>query len=256
MISEEQQDQAALHAFGLLPADEAERLERAMDADAELRDLARSLREAAAALALGAPVATPPPALRARVLGEIARENPAVKPKGAKVVPFRLPAWVPWAVAASLLATCGYFVNEQTRLRGQLAELNTEQVQLRDQLAEVRAADPLSQLSLFSLAAGEQGPPSARATVAWEPVSQHGVLRLTGLPAPAPGKDYQLWAIGAGDQGPVSAGVVHVDASGAARVGFHPVAPVAQVAAFAISLERDGGSPAKPEGPILLAPRG
>lgn len=242
MISEDQQDQAALHALGLLPADEAEALERAMDADPDLHAHVRDLREAAAAVTLGLLAVAPSPGLRARVLGEITGENPAGQPTVAKVVPFRLPAWVPWAVAASLLAVCGYFANEQARLRGELAEL--------------RAADPLSQLVLFNLVASDKGPQTARAAVAWEPASQHGVLRLTGLPAPATGKDYQLWAIGAGSQGAVSAGVVHVDASGAARVEFHPVAAVPQVAAFAVSLERTGGSSGNPEGPILLAPGG
>ena len=215
-----------------------------MDDDAALRDLLRSLREATAAVALGAPVVSPPPGLRDRVLAEVAREptsSPSEGKGGGKIVPFRLPAWVPWAVAASLLALCG--------------SLGAERVRLRRELAERRTADPLAQLSLFALAASEKGPPTARAAVAWEPASQHGVLRLTGLPAPESGKDYQLWAIGTDGRGPVSAGVVHVDAKGTAQVGFQPVAAMGQVAAFALSLEQAGGSTHN-EGPILLAPGG
>ena len=259
MIPEELQDQAALHALGLLTADEAEQLERAMDADADLRDLVRSLREAAAEVALGAPTVVPPSALRDRVLAEIAREpapsaapssppSPPGEVKGSsddgdgKIVPFRLPAWVPWAVAASLLFLCG--------------SLGKERLRLRRELGELRTADPLAQVSLFALAAaGEKAPPTARAAVAWEPARQRGVLRLTGLPAPEAGKDYQLWAIGTDGRGPVSAGVVHVDAQGAAQVSFRPVAAVGQVAAFALSLEQAGGS-SHNEGPILLAPGG
>ena len=245
MISEEQQDQAALHALGLLPADEADRFERAMEADAELRELAHALREATTALTYGLPAATPPPALRARVLSEITRGPVAVAdrvpetPQTSKVVPFRLPTWVPWAVAASLLALCGV--------------LGTERARLHRELSEARAADPLADVSLFNLAASEKGPTTARATVAWEPTRQQGVLRVTGLTAPAPGKDYQLWAIGTDGKGPISAGLVHVDASGTARVEFRPVANVTQAAAFAVSLERAGGSNHN-EGPILLAP--
>ena len=51
MISEEQQDQAALHVLGLLSAAEAAAFESALSASAELRDLVRELREAAADVA-------------------------------------------------------------------------------------------------------------------------------------------------------------------------------------------------------------
>ena len=47
MISEEQQDQAALYALGLLGADEDAAFESELRANAELRDLVRELREAA-----------------------------------------------------------------------------------------------------------------------------------------------------------------------------------------------------------------
>ena len=46
MISEEQQDQAALHVLGLLSAAEAAAFESALSASAELRDFVRELREA------------------------------------------------------------------------------------------------------------------------------------------------------------------------------------------------------------------
>ena len=58
MISEEQQDQAALHVLGLLSAAEAAAFESALSASAELRDFVRELREAAADVALSAPSLT------------------------------------------------------------------------------------------------------------------------------------------------------------------------------------------------------
>lgn len=250
MIPEDQQDQAALYALGLLPADEADRFERAMDADVELSDFARSLREASAALAHGLPTATPPSALRSRVLAEITRGTPPAAapapavasvgdPGDSKIVPFRLPAWIPWAVAASLLALCGV--------------LGTERARLQRELQEARVADPLAGMALFNLATTpDKGSLKAQATVAWEPVRQRGILRVTGLPAPEPGTDYQLWTIGTGDPDVISGGVIHVDPSGAAQVEFHPVAPVpGQAKVFAVSLERAGGSPTH-EGPTFL----
>ena len=47
MISEEQQDQAALYILGLLEPHEAAAFESELNANAELRDIAREFREAA-----------------------------------------------------------------------------------------------------------------------------------------------------------------------------------------------------------------
>ena len=71
MISEEQQDQAALHVLGLLSAAEAAAFESALSASAELRDFVRELREAAADVALSAPSQAPPASLKQRIMREI-----------------------------------------------------------------------------------------------------------------------------------------------------------------------------------------
>ena len=60
MISEEQQDQAALYVLGLLEPREAAAFESELNANAELRDIARELREAAGTVALTVPPQTPP----------------------------------------------------------------------------------------------------------------------------------------------------------------------------------------------------
>src|SRR4026209_2009304 len=106
MISEEQQDQAALYALGLLGADEDAAFESELRANAELRDLIRELREAAGDLALTAPSLLPPASLKQRIMGEIAMET-------KRVVPMPMPTrrassgWVPWAIAATLAVFCG-----------------------------------------------------------------------------------------------------------------------------------------------------
>src|SRR5437773_743066 len=97
MISEEQQDQAALYALGLLAANEDAAFESELTANAELRDLVRELREAAGNLALTAPSLPPPASLKHRIMREI-----AMKTEERTVVPLRRPAvgWVPWAIDA------------------------------------------------------------------------------------------------------------------------------------------------------------
>jgi anti-sigma-K factor RskA len=239
MISEEQQDQAALYALGLLTADEAAAFEAAMGADAELATLARELREAANHVVLGLPEASPPAALKARVLGLVGNEGKAAAATATaaeKIVPFRPFGWVPWAIAAGLAVFCGLLVTERSDLRRELAAL--------------RATDPLSQVAVYSLdPAGD--PTAATVSVAWEPGHQSGLLHATGLAAPGRGKDYQLWAVDAGSKEPISAGVVKIDAQGHAHVVFKPDAAAPHVSAFAISVEPAGGSPKK-TGPIVF----
>src|SRR5215468_3449386 len=234
MISEEQQDQAALYVLGLLEPHEASAFELELNANAELRDIAREFREAAAAMALTSPPRTPPASLKQRIMREI-----AAKTEERTVVPMpRAPlGWVPWAIAAALAVFSGL--------------LAIDRVRLERQLADIRAADPLMQTTFYTLAPSAPAPADAKATVAWQPGRQSGVIRISNLPAPQPGKDYQLWAVDAEHKDPISAGVVRVDKNGVAQIRFKPVEKAEHVKAFAISLEREGGVPKK-EGPILL----
>ena len=234
MISDEQQDQAALYVLGLLEQDELTAFESELNANAELRDIARELREAAGAVALTAPLQTPPASLKQRIMGQIAMETKQVVPMPRQRSSF---VWVPWAIAAALALFCGL--------------LAVDRVRLQRQLADMRAVDPRMQTTFYTLAPSAPAPADAKATVAWQPGRQSGVIRISNLPAPQPGKDYQLWAVDAEHKEPVSAGIVRVDKNGVAQIRFKPVDKVKHVKAFAISLEREGGVPKK-EGPILL----
>jgi anti-sigma-K factor RskA len=234
MISEEQQDQAALYVLGLLEPDEAAAFESELNASAELRDIARELREAAGSVALTAPPRVPPALLKQRIMREIAMKTQESAPMPQQRAPL---GWIPWAIAAGLAVFCGL--------------LALDRVRLERELADIRAADPLMQTTFFALAPSAPAPADAKATVAWQPGRQSGVIRISNLPAPQPGKDYQLWAVDAEHKDPISAGVIRVDKNGVAQVRFKPVEKAEHVKAFAISLEREGGVPKK-EGPILL----
>jgi anti-sigma-K factor RskA len=235
MITQEQQDQAALYALGLLDLDEAAAFESELGASAELRNFVRELREAAGDLALSAPSQSPPASLKRRVMSEIVRETEESAPISRRRPSF---AWMPWAIAASLIVFCSLLALDRARLQRELAK--------------VRTADPLMQTVFFTLTPSGSAPADAKATVAWQPGRQTGVIRITNLPAPESGRDYQLWAVDAAHKDPISAGIIHVGKNGVAQIRFKPVEMAQQVKAFAISLEREGGVPKK-EGPILLA---
>jgi len=165
---------------------------------------------------------------------EIATESKRVVPMPTRRASF---GWIPWAIATGLAVFCGLLVIDRVRLERELGD--------------TRAADPLMQTTFFALAPSAPAPADAKATVAWQPGRQSGVIRISNLPAPQPGKDYQLWAVDAEHKDPISAGVIRVDKNGVAQVRFKPVEKAEHVKAFAISLEREGGAPKK-EGPILL----
>jgi anti-sigma-K factor RskA len=239
MISEELQDQAALYALGTLDTSEASTFESAMNADAELRALVRELHDAVGTMAHASPTHLPPTELKQRVLSQIADEAKSVKitefPAGqAKLV---IAGWLPWAIAASLMFGCVLLVARQDRLQ--------------KELAAARANDALLQATIVALAPTPDGARDAKATVAWDPTRQTGVIRINNLPAAGSGKDYQLWAVDADHKDPLNAGIVHVDANGTAQVEFKPTTPARHVKGFALSLEREGGVPQR-EGPIVL----
>ena len=91
----------------------------------------------------------------------------------------------------------------------------------------------------------------ATAVVVWDKEQKNGVLQLEKLPPPGQGKDYQLWVIDPKNPQPVSAGILSVPTDGLIRTSFHPAAPIESADAFAISVEKKGGS-AKPEGQIIF----
>ena len=74
---EEVEEQAALFAVGALPPDEARRFQQRLAAGCPLCGAAhRECEEAVALLALSAPEAAPPPALRARLLAQVRGPRP------------------------------------------------------------------------------------------------------------------------------------------------------------------------------------
>ena len=131
MISEEQQDQAALYALGLLGADEDAVFESELGANAELRDLVRELREASGNLALTAPSLLPPASLKQRIMREVATETKRVVPMPTQRASF---GWVPWAIAAGLAIFCGLLAVDRLRLEQQLADIRA--VEIADEIED------------------------------------------------------------------------------------------------------------------------
>src|SRR6266567_962917 len=71
MITEQQQEQAALCALGLLSAEEQERFATEVRTNSELRELLWSLQRTIDRVAVAGPVATAPAELKSKVLQRI-----------------------------------------------------------------------------------------------------------------------------------------------------------------------------------------
>jgi anti-sigma-K factor RskA len=234
MIPDDLQDQAALYALRALNADETVVFEAVLTGNAELRGLVRELREASADLARTVSSQQPPAELRRRVLSEIALEKQDHRASRSTTSSFN---WLPWAIAALFLAFCGILALDRARLQRELAD--------------ARAADPLSHATLVMLTSPTGDHPEAKVSVAWQADRQSGVIMINNMPPAGQGRDYQLWAVDANHPDPIDAGIIHVEPNGTTRVRFKPNQNAAQIKAFAISLEREGGVP-KREGPIVM----
>lgn len=132
-----------------------------------------------------------------------------------------------------------------------VAALTQKDADSQKQLAELKQRNLLSEVKIATLKAQVAKFHQANAVVVWDTDQRNGVLQLDRLPPPAPGKDYQLWVIDPSKSLPVSAGVLSVPSVGLIRTSFHPAQPVQSAAAFAISVEKSGGS-MKPEGQIIF----
>jgi len=250
---------AAAWAVGALDGEERAVFERHLAdgcdvCEAELRSSA----EALAAAARSVPPMIPPPQVKEALLRRITATGSARR----ETLPPRRLVWAVGSLVA-VLAGAGFtatFVATRYEARlGQVAReaaalrasVQRDEAALREQIAVYQGAvdllrDPATQIVLLR---GLGPSPRANGRVIWHPVAG-GHLFVANLPAPPPGKAYELWTIG--DAAPQPAGVFQVDGSGRGTYRIGPVAGGQPVKVFAVTLEPEGGVPA-PTGPMVMA---
>jgi len=176
---------------------------------------------------------------------------------GPKVIPFQ-PEYrkpIQWRYAAAVIGLAGSLAlnaylwdagnksrNETTALASRMDTLNNRQQQLatlldRYQKAKGMMADTAMQTIVMHTM--QKGHPMA-ATLYWSKEKAEAYVSVDGLPAPPPGMQYQLWAIKDGK--PVDMGVLPNDMANTPSI-MKVGKPVTGGEAFAISLEKEGGSP-------------
>jgi anti-sigma-K factor RskA len=258
MIDERMEEQASLYVLGGLTPEETRAFEAALSREVELQRLVQALRVSRDALAGSLPQATPPPALKEKILAQIAAQ--------AEVVPLSARAeagsptwfnWLPWALAACLAVFCTISLSQQKGLHQkiiaqakQLVDLNQLADALRDQtqnlqqaVMTLRETNRLAGLRIAMLNSLLADSPKAVAVSLWDDQQQRGVFLVQNLkPLPAD-RDYQLWVMDPKYSSPVSAGVFQVDAQGNVRVQFKADKPIALANKFAVTEEPKGGLP-------------
>lgn len=132
----------------------------------------------------------------------------------------------------------------------ELADLRGKDELSQKKLADLHAKDALSQMKIATLQSLVDTFARTSAVVIWDPDKKSGIVQFNNLPAPGPGKNYQLWVIDPKFPQPISAGLVPTSESGMVKVNFKPAQAVGSAAKFAVSLEDTGESPTP--GQIIL----
>jgi len=231
-------------------------------------DYQEALARAAAA------VREAPPARVRQALLQRVGEGPARRPRVGRAF-----AWAASMALAAGIATVVSASYVRARYEARLDQLAGEAAGLRAELAaQVQTVSELHRkldqqektLTLVKAQAAEQertlallGDPETRlvslAGLAPRPQAQGriiwnaragGLLFAADLPPPPAGKIYELWAIAGGK--PLPAGLFTVDAEGKGSLAVAPLAGVATVDVFAVTLEPAGGVQS-PTGAMYLA---
>lgn len=181
----------------------------------------------------------PPRELKDKIFAQLTFAEESPTPVASETTPVR-PLWAPFAAAAALICLVGaawLFFQNRT-----LAEVNAQLVLEKSQL-ETTATQNASLLAYFRnpsyrIVRLKGTTPENGVTVFWNQQNNEVALYVDHLPTPAPGQQYQLWTIVDGQ--PVDMGVL--DPAFGDKIWPMKVATGA-VAAFAITLEKAGGSP-------------
>lgn len=274
---EEHLDLCAAWVLGSI--DEADRLElerHLKDGCPECERALAVLGEGAERLAASVPPVMPAPRIRAAVMERVRAEAAAspreradgrsaaraeAPPAPRKVIALnerRPPAWPTWALAAAAAILAVSTVATWRAADALRAELRTARERIARaemDLAQERAwaqvaMSPGARVVDLAPLTGGVAMPHVRAT--YDPASRRAIVAFENLTTPA-GSDFELWAIHT--DGPRSLGVVRPDPTGRAEVRIADAGDPAALAAFALSLEREGGSgdPRKPAGTVVLA---
>lgn len=147
-------------------------------------------------------------------------------------------------LALAALGTGAWALN----LRGELDDREERIAQLQE---EIGLANMRANATSFTLSATPQGPDGVQGSLFYSGREETVVLTISGLPAPPPGRAYQLWYLsGREGEQPIPAGTFTIDDSGRGYLTMSDVEP-GSFSQIAITEEPEGGSP-QPTSDVLV----
>ncbi|KQK24991.1 hypothetical protein AR438_13785 [Chryseobacterium aquaticum] len=250
------------YILGHASPEEAGILECVMKNNTEVREAFEEAQKTFEMLATAQAV-TPPNDLKSKIWDRIQQQEKVELPVEKPIIPIqtnvqqspvkteiqqtkseKIGNWKNFAIAASLLFLIStganlYWMNSQSEMKEEIANMKNENqsknlaMQNMQQKLDVVANPNMKKIVL----AGVEKHPEAKATVLWDANSKDVYLSVNNLPKAPEGMQYQLWAIEDGK--PVSAGMYSEDKD--MKIAL---ANITKAQAFAITLEKKGGSEA------------
>lgn len=146
--------------------------------------------------------------------------------------------WLRFAAAASFILLAGSLwwnmnlKNENRKIKADLNEFNNRLTQIEQDSKILQGSNKIAIL------AGTQYSPQSSAIVYWDTTSHDVYLLINNLPVPASDEQYQLWALLDGK--PIDMGVFEITQK---PLQLYRMKNAQAAQAFAITIERKGGSP-------------
>ena len=257
MSHEDYKEMIPAHALSALDWTDDRALTDHLAQCVECRQELNEWQQTAAAVVLTASPVEPSLRVRERILSQIRSErDELITPK---IVPFKPPQKNIWssfgslgavAAAALFVLLLGYLFllwRENRAMRQEVQTLVQENQRIQQDLKMVRLLQtPGTKLMELT---GTAAAPGAFAKLAYDQ-SGHAMVMMSGLPTPPAGKEYQVWFIVA-DKPPMRGKTFSTDSHGKGMMEDQLPAVALKSAAFAVTLEPQGGS-ANPTMPMYL----
>jgi anti-sigma-K factor RskA len=244
------------YVLGIASMEDGAEFERMCDAHSEVR-AARNAFELKLEERLLEQKLDPPRELKSRIFSEIGMEKDEHPPRVSMIKPKLVPrmGFAKYVAAASLFLLAGsvglnfYLLGQYKKTIAQNKELVEAQTgvagmnqSLQTKLSSYENVLSLMKNPLMAIVKMPGVPtspdPSSMTTVYWNTSTKEVYLLVNQLPMPVSDKEYQLWAIVDGK--PVDAGVFDLEKG----VSFLKLKTIPRAEAFAITLEKKGGSTA------------
>ncbi|UHG90442.1 anti-sigma factor [Spirosoma oryzicola] len=197
----------------------------------------------------------PPIELKSRIMAQLSFEktdDPIIRPMPVDYSTDRPTFKATWIVAASvglLLLAFSFFLLSQLRTtQDTLAQLQSAKDSLQQEVGQLKNTQDYSNqaLALFRQPGtrtlelrGNEKAPNGDMLVFWNAKTHQVAVEVRSLPPLRPDQQYQLWSLVGGK--PVDAGVFNADGTNALLQQLNR--PIDRADAFAVTIEKRGGSP-------------